>query len=72
MGNGQVQRFNKTLLQMLGALQESQESDWKAHVPTLAIWPLPAMPHFMTTLGFYRNFLCLGATLGWPLMPSLV
>ena len=37
MGNGQVQRFYKTLLQMLGALQESQESDWKAHVPTLAI-----------------------------------
>ena len=35
MGNGQVERFNQTLLQMLGTLEDYQKSDWKAHVPTL-------------------------------------
>ena len=35
MGNGMVERFNKTLLNMLGTLSEQQKSDWKAHVPTL-------------------------------------
>ena len=35
MGNGQVERFNQTLLQMLGTLEESKKSDWKTHVPSL-------------------------------------
>ena len=35
MGNGQVERFNQTLLKMLGTLEEYQKSDWKAHVPSL-------------------------------------
>ena len=35
MGNGQVKRFNQTLLQMIGTLEDYQKSDWKAHVPTL-------------------------------------
>ena len=35
MGNGMVERFNKTLLDMLGTLSEKQKCDWKAHVPTL-------------------------------------
>ncbi|MCG8046231.1 MAG: RNase H-like domain-containing protein [Candidatus Thiodiazotropha endolucinida] len=35
MGNGQVERFNQTLLKMLGTLEDSQKSDWKAHVSTL-------------------------------------
>ena len=35
MGNGMVERFNKTLLNMMGTLPEQQKSDWKAYVPTL-------------------------------------
>ncbi|MEW8545658.1 MAG: DDE-type integrase/transposase/recombinase, partial [Candidatus Thiodiazotropha sp.] len=35
MGNGMVERFNKTLLNMLGTLNYKQKSDWKSHVPTL-------------------------------------
>ena len=35
MGNGQCERFNQTLLKMLGTLEEYQKSDWKAHVPSL-------------------------------------
>ena len=34
MGNGQFERFNQTLLKMLGTMEEYQKSDWKAHVPT--------------------------------------
>ena len=35
MGNGMVERFNKTLLNMLGTLNYKQKSDWKSYVPTL-------------------------------------
>ena len=34
-GNGQCDRFNQTLLKMLGTLEEYQKSDWKAHVAPL-------------------------------------
>ena len=34
-GNGMVERFNKTLLNMMGTLQEHQKGDGKAHVSTL-------------------------------------
>ena len=43
MGNGQVERFNQTLLQMLGTLEDHQKSDWKAHVH----WSTPTTPHSM-------------------------
>ena len=35
MGNGMVERFNRTLLNMLGTLEESQKLDWKSHVSTM-------------------------------------
>ena len=34
-GNGMTERFNSTLLNMLGTLQPSQKTDWKEHVETL-------------------------------------
>ena len=35
MGNGVVERYNKTFLNMLGTLKTAQKPDWKSHVPTL-------------------------------------
>ena len=34
MGNGMVERFNQTLIKMLGTLEEKQR-DWKSYVSTL-------------------------------------
>ena len=36
MGNGLVERFNQTLLNMHGTLQDSQKQDWKSYVAPLA------------------------------------
>ena len=35
MGNGQVERFNQTLLQMLGCLDPCKKHDWKTYVSPL-------------------------------------
>ena len=35
MGNGMVERFNQTLLNMLGTLEEHQKQDWKSFVAPL-------------------------------------
>ena len=35
MGNGQCERFNRTLLEMLGTLEPDQKADWKAYVAPL-------------------------------------
>ena len=35
MGNGMVERFNQTLLNMLGTLQDDQKQDWKSYVAPL-------------------------------------
>ena len=32
MGNGMVERFNQTLLNMLGTLEDGQKADWKSYV----------------------------------------
>ena len=57
MGNGQVERFNQTLLKMLGTLEEYQKSDWKTHVPTL-VHAYNATFHDST--GFSPYFLMFG------------
>ncbi len=35
MGNGIVERFNSTLLNMMGTLTDTQKRDWKSYVPSL-------------------------------------
>ncbi len=35
MGNGQTERYNRTLLNMLGTLEQTQKSDWKRYLPSL-------------------------------------
>ena len=57
MGNGMVERFNKTLLNMLGTLEESQKSDWKSYVSTMT-HAYNAASHYST--GFSPFFLMFG------------
>lgn len=35
MGNGMCERFNRTLIDMLGTLESEKKSDWTAHISTL-------------------------------------
>ncbi|MEW8338814.1 MAG: integrase core domain-containing protein [Candidatus Thiodiazotropha taylori] len=35
MGNGMTERFNRTLLNMLGTLKDHQKQDWKSYVAPL-------------------------------------
>ena len=35
MGNAFTERFNRTLMNMLGTLDPKEKSDWKKHVGTL-------------------------------------
>jgi transposase InsO family protein len=35
MGNGQCERFNRTLLEMLGSLEPDQKKDWKSYIAPL-------------------------------------
>ncbi|KAK3104940.1 hypothetical protein FSP39_013542 [Pinctada imbricata] len=35
MGNGQCERFNRTLINMLGTLEEHQKQDWKSYISPL-------------------------------------
>ena len=68
MGNCQVERFNHTLLHMLGTLEEYQKSDWKAHVLTL-VHPYNAIMHAWTGYPPYFLMLCRNPRL--PLVGSL-
>ena len=36
MGDGQVERCNRTIINMLKALEENEKRDWKSHLPKLA------------------------------------
>lgn len=57
MGNGMVERFNQTLLKMLGTLDDHQKTDWKEHVPSL-VHAYNATHHGST--GFSPYFLMFG------------
>ena len=57
MGNGMVERFNKTLLNMMATLPEVKKTDWKARVSTLT-HAYNAAVHDST--GFAPNYLMFG------------
>ena len=52
MGNGVVKRFNQTLLNMLGTLQDSQKHDWKSYVAPL-VHSYNATKHYSTGYHVY-------------------
>ena len=57
MGNGITERFNRTLISMLGTLQQDQKSDWKIHIGSL-VHAYNATKH--ETTGFSPFFLMFG------------
>ena len=45
MGNGMVECFNQTLLQMLGTPGKDQKADWKSHVgPLVQAYNVTVLP----------------------------
>ena len=57
MGNGMPERFNQTLLNMLGILEEDKKSDWKTYVPPL-VHAYNSTRHEST--GFLPHYLMFG------------
>ena len=57
MGNGTTERFNRTLLKMLGTLENDMKSDWKSHIPAL-VHAYNSMPQ--ETTGYSPYFLMFG------------
>ena len=57
VGNGMVERFNWTLLKILGTLEEHQKQDWKSYVSSL-VYAYNASRHDST--GISHFFLMFG------------
>ena len=57
MGNGITERFNRTLLNMLGTLYPTQKADWNTHVAPL-VHAYNSTKH--DTTGFSPYFLMFG------------
>ena len=57
MGNGISERFNSTLLNMLGTLDPKKKADWKSHVGSL-VHAYNCTKH--DTTGFYPYYFMLG------------
>jgi transposase InsO family protein len=56
-GNGQVERLNQTLLNMLGTLDEEKKPDWKSYV-ALLVHSYNATRH--ESMGYNPHFLMFG------------
>ena len=57
MGNGMVERFNQTLIKIIGTLQDHQKSDWKSYIPAL-VQAYNSTKHEST--GYAPHFLMFG------------
>ena len=63
--NCMVERFNQTLLNMLGTIENHKKEDWKSYV---ARWPTPIMPPNTPVRAIPHIFSCLGDIRGWQSM----
>ena len=50
MGNGMTERFNRTLLEMLGTLEPEKKKHWKAHVGPLVLFIKDRIIYFIVCL----------------------
>ena len=57
MGNGIAERFNSTLINMLGTLESNQKVDWKSHIGSM-VHAYNCTKH--DTTGFLPYFLMFG------------
>ena len=69
LGNGQCERFNSTLCNMLGTLSDEEKSDWKSYLGCMT-HAYNCTKHASTII--HHTTLCLVDTLGCQLMWNLV
>ena len=68
MGNGICERFNRTLIDMLGTLESEKKANWTSHIGILVH---ATIVHVMIQQGNHHFISCLAVNLGYRLILRL-